>query len=1760
MRSTTSPHTTPTNPPSFLSPGCQRCTWTYINVTLTDVNDNAPRLFCPASSVMVNESVTIGSPLFSCSATDADQGMNAAVTFRFADDVPEFAIDRFTGRVTLAWDLDVLRSHNYTLVVVAEDRGSPALQTTSTVTVSVTDVNNHAPVFTQAVYNFNVVENSAAGLVVGQINAADLDEGMNGQFTYSVVNGSLEATTILSVHVQSGVVTLVQSPDREHLGMYTLTVRCRDKGLPALSTETLIVVTIFDVNDNQPIFSAPLYTAAILENQDQMMLITHVQAADMDFGLNGTAGIVFSLTSQSDARFAIDPSGGDILATQPIIYNEDQLIVLEVVAADRLGGVGAKTTKVNVEVTILPRNLHTPIFQARSYGATIDEFVIVGSPIGVTVLALDGDLGGGFGDVTYLLHDLTGNFAINARSGVIVTNASLDWNRQAKYVLPVIARDMDDRFDLVYVTINITYNLLHPAPLFEQPIYVADVSENRPIGFLLPVLPHAVDAVNGLEFPFRYFISQADTAWFAVDSARGSITVAGLVDREAIFNGRTVSMTITALYVPNGRTATCTVVVNVLDLNDNAPVFSQASYAFSQLENIAVGDMVGVVAASDADFAINQVFAFSIVPRARPFAVDPTSGEVYLTAALDRETQDNFVFVVRVMDAGGLFSDVNVTVLVLDVNDNAPVLNSILAPFGALMMDRTTNGVISSITLTSFSETNCLVLPCSDSRTVMALSSSDRDLGVNAQIVYELIGASAFVLVDSSTGRVSLKTAVDREAMAQFTFALLIRDAGSPRLSTAVNVSVVLTDLNDNRPVVVPVTATTLLVSEAVGRVPLAVLSAADADITDGNNKVELFARSTSGQFYMTESYLGMVTAPGTPRILSNKPLAYNYATPSSNLYTVNVTARNSLASPVLWSAVQQVSVRVLPFIGNDTVADATKILFDWRAPDVCEGVNDCQLPLVSPWTNTSTVELWTQRSYSCNSALCQSKVINPATPSACECLLYGPTLPTYNASGEQFLLPGQISGTANAFQLRMYDQGALQFATAWFTKTVQSFVPTGVTLTMVNLVSFNISWTAPPQPNGDFLGYRVCYCLVDRVPSSSCTCTGVLGSDATSSPDSGLTGRTSVLLPDPSVASELLYNTSYTVLVELVTLLSDRTQTVARSDAVVFTTSPIASAASTSALPGGSIAGAVIGAIAGLSICVLLACVVVRRRRAKSGRDGRRNGSEASVNAIIESNLNRRQEAKHQGRHGPGVAGLLGGNHIVAESNTEGGFHYYTQERADQFLGTPNADEQRDGSVAVNMGEMEDEPASLTTSFVPLIVHPNYDDDDNTDRAKGRAGYMPGSGGDDGEEEATDAQRQEQQQQQQQKNFGLRVNHVMAGEAMGELIPRTNSRSSPFVSRKRSTDRSIEQAGPADPQDLQFNGHLLSSHAVVINSAMAARLATLKLTGALDEEFAFVKSQTAKFEHLCTAAKEPYNVRKNRYVNVLPPDHSRLALSHNGVLGSDYINASYIDGWQSKHAYIATQGPLATTVQDFWRMMWEENCAVIINTTSLEEAGRPKCHKYWPEPGGTIQCGMLEISSEAAATQLGGYSRRVLGLRNTKSSRERNVVHLSFDAWPDHGVPASPDQVLALIKDARLAQTVAAEQGVAGPLVLHCSAGLGRTGVICAVDICLQRAAAVGNFDVPTTVVHIRKARPGSVQTVEQYGFIYEAVARANANVFSVTRAAAEPLTPSTPAAGAVSITDDTPLSAAEWKQLQALGGDGPRDLGDLLRALDAI
>ncbi|RXM29687.1 Receptor-type tyrosine-protein phosphatase eta [Acipenser ruthenus] len=233
-------------------------------------------------------------------------------------------------------------------------------------------------------------------------------------------------------------------------------------------------------------------------------------------------------------------------------------------------------------------------------------------------------------------------------------------------------------------------------------------------------------------------------------------------------------------------------------------------------------------------------------------------------------------------------------------------------------------------------------------------------------------------------------------------------------------------------------------------------------------------------------------------------------------------------------------------------------------------------------------------------------------------------------------------------------------------------------------------------------------------------------------------------------------------------------------------------------------------------------------------------------------------------------------------------------------------------------------------------------------------------------------------------------------------------------------------------------------------------------------------------------AALAPDNKVKNRYNNVLPYDSSRVKLSMRNSASDDYINANYMPGYDSKKQFIAAQGPLPGTVNDFWRMIWEQNVYTLVMLTRCNEQGRVKCEEYWPSSNPKTYGDVTVILT--SEIPLNEWTIREFKMKNTKTAESRTVRHFHFTAWPDHGVPETTE---LLINFRHLVREHMDRYSRNSPTVVHCSAGVGRTGTLIAIDRLIYQIERESVVDIYGIVHNLRMHRPLMVQTEDQYIFL---------------------------------------------------------------------
>ncbi|XP_076806611.1 receptor-type tyrosine-protein phosphatase O-like [Clavelina lepadiformis] len=253
--------------------------------------------------------------------------------------------------------------------------------------------------------------------------------------------------------------------------------------------------------------------------------------------------------------------------------------------------------------------------------------------------------------------------------------------------------------------------------------------------------------------------------------------------------------------------------------------------------------------------------------------------------------------------------------------------------------------------------------------------------------------------------------------------------------------------------------------------------------------------------------------------------------------------------------------------------------------------------------------------------------------------------------------------------------------------------------------------------------------------------------------------------------------------------------------------------------------------------------------------------------------------------------------------------------------------------------------------------------------------------------------------------------------------------------------------------------------------------------------------------------AIKPENYTKNRYKkNILPYDITRVKLEMIGdEPGTDFIHANYIPGYNEEKEFIATQGPLPTTKEDFWRMIWEQNSRTIVMLTQIVEGERVKCDHYWPYNNEPVVMAGIAVKIVVESTSKDWVCREIM---LSKDSEQRLVTQFHYTAWPDHGVPDTAENLVKFVR--YFQRQVSRETRDCGPITVHCSAGVGRTGTFIAMDRLLQHMKDHDYVDIFSIVHEMRMCRVAMVQTDKQYILLHEMVQEVVNEVYDVTDEAA--------------------------------------------------
>lgn len=743
--------------------------------------NSAPQFQLPNYQVSVPENEPSGTRVITLKAFDVDDGDSGVLEYDMEALFDSrsnhlFQINPETGGVTTLQPLDRELKDTHVFKVTSTDKGTPKRSGIAYLTITISDTNDHPPVFEQTEYRVSIRENVEVGFEVMTIRATDGDAPSNANMIYKIINSN-EVSSCFEIDPRNGLVKTRARPDRESRSQYKLLVEANDQGKePGPRTATATVhIFIEDENDNYPQFSEKRYLVQVAENVAVNSQVAVVRATDRDAGNN--AKVHYSIISGNvKGQFYIHSPTGVIDVISPLDYEMIREYTLRVKAQD-----GGRPPLINgtgmVVIQVVDVNDNAPMFVSTPFQASVLENVPVGYSV-IHIQAIDADSG----DNAHLEYKLTDTspgfpFDINNSTGWITVSAELDRETTEFYNFGVEARDhgMPSMSSSAGVSISVL-DVNDNVPTFTQHLYSLKVNEDAVVGTSVLTVTAIDRDVNSV---VTYQISSGNTRnRFAITSQSGGglITLALPLDYK---QERQYVLTITAS--DGTRHDTAQVFINVTDANTHRPVFQSANYQVMVSEDRPVGSTVVVISATDEDTGENARITYVMEDNVPQFKIDPDTGAITTQIEIDYEDQASYTLAIIARDNGiPQKSDTTyVEIIVLDANDNAPqFLRDIYQ--GTVFEDA----------------------PVYTS--VLQVSASDRDSGSNGRLSYTFQGGDdgeGDFFIEPYSGIIRTARKLDRENVAAYNLKAFAVDKGVPPLKAAVDIHISVLDINDNAPV-----------------------------------------------------------------------------------------------------------------------------------------------------------------------------------------------------------------------------------------------------------------------------------------------------------------------------------------------------------------------------------------------------------------------------------------------------------------------------------------------------------------------------------------------------------------------------------------------------------------------------------------------------------------------------------------------------------------------------------------------------------------------------------------------------------------------------------------------------------------------------------------------------------------------------------------------------------------------------------------------
>ncbi|NXI75689.1 PCD23 protein, partial [Rhipidura dahli] len=619
----------------------------FLSIDVEDKNDHSPYFQDDFVVIGVEENVPVGTLVYTFNAKDGDGSfLNSKIEYSLeVSNMSEnpFLIHPLYGTLATASPLDREMTRSVILTVFAEDQAINLTERrldSLAVKVVILDINDNSPSFMSSPLSY-VMEDVEVGFIVHHIIAQDPDEGRNGQVTYHILSGNENKAFVLDKI--TGLLTTAQLLDHEVQECYSLTVMALDDGSPSLSATQVLTIIVLDVNDEAPVFVKQLYETAVHENQDPGEFVIKVEAVDRDAGLNSLLQYEI-LPGAGYEKFEMNSESGE-LVTAASLDRETQEVF-------NIKGNPSRSSTAQLYLTVLDENDHSPLFAKTQYQISVSEDLEEGSAI-LDLSASDED-GGLNGEVVYsLIDDTYGAFAVDSVTGSIVSTRALDRETKSQYTFRAVASDCSTHFPRS-TTVSLIQDVNDNVPKFEQSYYKASVWEGQsPKIDIIQVF--ATDLDSGLNGETEYSIlSGNENATFLIDSTRGILATNTGLDYENTSSYRFVSSSHQLVLLASDRgtpslNSTATVLITVLDVNDNPPVFSSPEYHVHVKESIPIGSHITEVAAKDCDAGTNAEITYAIISGndRGHFCLDARTGSVNLAKTLDYEDTMKFTLIIQ---------------------------------------------------------------------------------------------------------------------------------------------------------------------------------------------------------------------------------------------------------------------------------------------------------------------------------------------------------------------------------------------------------------------------------------------------------------------------------------------------------------------------------------------------------------------------------------------------------------------------------------------------------------------------------------------------------------------------------------------------------------------------------------------------------------------------------------------------------------------------------------------------------------------------------------------------------------------------------------------------------------------------------------------------------------------------------------------------------------------------------------------------------